>query len=29
MLEEPEIRAHKALMKEKLMGKCGDGKSAE
>jgi len=29
MLEEPEIRAHKALMKEKLMGKCGDGKSKE
>jgi len=29
MLEEPEMRAHKALMKEKLMGKCGDGKSTE
>lgn len=29
MLEEPEIRAHKALMKENLMGKCGDGKSKE
>ena len=29
MLEEPEMRAHKALMQEKLMGKCGDGKSAE
>lgn len=29
MLEEPEMRAHKALMKEKLMGKCGDGRSKE
>ena len=29
MLEEPEMRAHKALMKENLMGKCGNGKGTE
>ena len=28
-LDEAEMRAHKSLMQEKLMGKCGQGKSAE